>query len=146
MFLEPAFRLLLNFEGKGGKQYLPQECCGEDVELAANRMPAYWERMRATADEDDAQRAEELYSLAIASPPVMCWICGEGFLDNPSLGKHCDKKHGDYAEYRKRLFLESTKRWFQASSPLGQTAYSAVSNFPYDLLGPWIVLLEMVAP
>ena len=45
--LGPVFRLLSNFEGQRGKQYLPQERCGEDVELAANRMPAYWERMRA---------------------------------------------------------------------------------------------------
>ena len=85
MLLGPAFRLLSNFEGKRGKQYLPQECCGEDVELAANRMPAYWERMCATANEDDAQCAEELHSLAVASPPVMCWICGEGFQDIPYL-------------------------------------------------------------
>ena len=46
MLLGPAFRLLLNFEGKRAKQYLPQDCCGEDVELATNRMLAYWERMR----------------------------------------------------------------------------------------------------
>ena len=38
--LGPVFRFLSNFEGQRGKQYLPQERCGEDVELAANRMPA----------------------------------------------------------------------------------------------------------
>ena len=117
MLLGPAFRLLANFEGNRGKQFLPQERCGDDVELAANRMPAYWERMRASANGDDAQQGEKQYSLAVASPPVMCWICGEGFLDNPSLSKHCDKKHGDYAEYRKRLFWRAQKDCFKPLLP-----------------------------
>jgi hypothetical protein len=115
--LGPAFRLFSNFEGARGKQYLPHECCGEDVELAANRMPAYWERMRANANNNDAQRSAELNSLAMPSPPVMCWICGEGFLDNTSFCKHCDKEHGDYAEYRKRLFYRAQKDGFKPLLP-----------------------------
>ena len=117
MLLTPAFRLWLNFEGERGKQYLPQERCGEDVELAANRMPAYWERMLANADNDRSHSAEVQNSLAVASPPVMCWICGEGFVDNKSLGKHCDKSHGDYAEYRKRLFWRAQKDGFKPLLP-----------------------------
>jgi hypothetical protein len=80
-------------------------------------MPAYWERMRANANDDDAQHPAELNSLAVPSPPVMCWICGEGFLDNTSFRKHCDKKHGDYAEYRKRLFWRAQKDGFKPLLP-----------------------------
>ena len=71
--------------------------CGEDVELAANRMPAYWTRL-----QDSAEQPVDDLSLPVASPPVMCWICGEGFLHNGALFKHCGEAHGDYAEYRKR--------------------------------------------
>ena len=69
----PVLRMLGNTSGRMRKQYLSQEQCGEDVELAANRMPAYWRRMQDSA----GQRADDL-SLGVASPPVMCWICGEG--------------------------------------------------------------------
>jgi len=36
MFLGPIFRMLANSEGTSRKQYLPEDMCGEDVELAAN--------------------------------------------------------------------------------------------------------------
>ena len=51
MRLGPVFRMLANAEGTTRKQYLPQEQCGEDVELAANRMPAYWKRMRSNGEQ-----------------------------------------------------------------------------------------------
>ena len=50
MYLGPIFRMLANAEDTSRKQYLPQEQCGEDVELAANRMPAYWTRIQDSAD------------------------------------------------------------------------------------------------
>ena len=56
-------------------------------------------------------------SLAVASPPVMCWICGEGFLHNGTLFKHCVAAHGDYAEYRKRLFWRAQKDGFKPLLP-----------------------------
>ena len=40
MLLGPMFWMLANSEGTSRKQYLPEDMCGEDVELAANRMPA----------------------------------------------------------------------------------------------------------
>ena len=46
---------------------------------------------------------------AVASPPVMCWICGKGFTHNRALFNHCAKSHGDYAEYRKRLFWRAQR-------------------------------------
>ena len=77
MLLGPIFRLLTNAHGNRGKTYLPQHMCGEDAELAANRMPAYWTRLQGSAE----QSVDDL-RLPIATPPVMCWICGEGFVYN----------------------------------------------------------------
>ena len=108
MLLGPIFRLMSNSLGHRGKQYLPEDQCGEDVELTANRMPAYWREM-----QDSVEQPDENLQLAVASPPVMCWICGEGFLHNGALFKHCGEKHGDYAEYRKRLFWRVQKDGFK---------------------------------
>ena len=71
MILGPIVRLLANAHGAARKQYLPEDLCGEDVELTANRMPAYWRRLQSSAE----QPVDDL-SLAVASPPVMCWIFG----------------------------------------------------------------------
>ena len=51
MSLSPVFRMLANAEGSSRKQYLPQELCGADVELAANQMPAYWTRLQSSAGQ-----------------------------------------------------------------------------------------------
>ena len=92
MTLGPLVRLLENFAGTKGKRYVPQELCGEDVQLAANRMPAYYVRLRASAAQP--AEADEL-TVAVASPPVMCWICGEGFTHVGDLVKHCIQKRGE---------------------------------------------------
>ena len=47
----------------------------------------------------------------------MCWICGEGFLHNGALFKHCCEAHGDVAEYRKRLFWRAQKDNFKPLLP-----------------------------
>ena len=47
----------------------------------------------------------------------MCWICGEGFLHNGALFKHCCEAHGDVAEYRKRLFWRAQKDKFKPLLP-----------------------------
>ena len=103
IFLAPMLRMLANAEGTSRKPYRPEDQCGEDVELAANLMPAYYRRLHGRDD----------LSLPVASPPVMCWICGEGFLHNGALFKHCCEHHGDYAEYRKRLFWRAQKDGFK---------------------------------
>ena len=51
LLLGPMFRLLANASGRARKQYLPADVCGRDVELAANRMPAYWRRMQDSAGQ-----------------------------------------------------------------------------------------------
>ena len=49
MVLGPIVRLLANAGGAARKQYLPEDRCGDDVELTANRMPAYWRRLQSCA-------------------------------------------------------------------------------------------------
>ena len=91
--LGPIFRLLATASGTARKQYLPADACGEDVELTANCMPASWRRKQNGVEP----RVDDL-RLPVASDPVMCRICGEGFLRNGGLFKHCGQVHGDYAE------------------------------------------------
>ena len=38
-------------------------------------MPAYWKKIFDSVEQPGAD-----LSLAVLSPPVVCWICGEGFV------------------------------------------------------------------
>ena len=111
----PTLRLLAIFKGECGKQYTPQDACGEDVELAANRLPAYFSRLPGSAAQP-ADAASDLM-LPVASPPVMCWICGEGFTHNGAFYQHCTDAHGGYAEYRKRLLWRAQQDGFKPLLP-----------------------------
>ena len=91
MMLSPAVRLCANSRGEAKKTYCPAEACGNEVVLAANRFPAYWRCLEGKRPECEDDLAV-LNSLPVASPPVMCWICGEGFLSNNALKLHCEKK------------------------------------------------------
>ena len=48
----------------------------------------------------------------IATPPVLCWLCGAGFLSQQAFYRHACEAHGDYAEYRKHLFWLAQKLGF----------------------------------
>ena len=122
----PTLRLLANFKGDCGKRYTPQDACGADVELAANRLPAYFTRLAdsaaqhvsSSASSTAAQPAEAAdLMLPVASPPVMCWICGEGFTHNGAFFQHCSDAHGGYAEYRKRLLWRAQQDGFKPLLP-----------------------------
>ena len=54
--------------------------------------------------------------LPVASPPAMCWICGEGFTHNGAFFQHCSA-HGGYAEYRKRLLWRAQQDGFKPLLP-----------------------------
>ena len=121
----PTLRLLANYKGEYGKKYTPQDKCGADVELAANRLPAYFTRLADSAAPpvpspgsaaQPAAGASDLM-LPVASPPVMCWICGEGFTHNGAFLQHCTDAHGDYAEYRKRLLWRAQQDGFKPLLP-----------------------------
>ena len=46
----------------------------------------------------------------LASPPVMCWQCGAGFLSQQGLARHAHAEHGGYAECRKHIFWLAGKK------------------------------------
>ena len=121
----PTLRLLANFKGESRKQYTPQDACGEDVELAANGLPAYFSRLAGSAEQpvpssssaaQPAAAASDLM-LPVASPPVMCWICGGGFTHNGAFYQHCTDAHGGYAEYRKRLLWRAQQDGYKLLLP-----------------------------
>ena len=121
-----TLRLLANFKGDCGKRYTPQDECGADVELAANRLPAYFTRLADSAAQPVSSSASSSAAqpakapdlmLPVASPPVMCWICGEGFTHNGAFFQHCSDAHGGYAEYRKRLLWRAQKDGFKPLLP-----------------------------
>jgi hypothetical protein len=65
--------------GRCGKQYTPQDTCGDDEELAANRLPTYFARLADSAAEPvslSSSAAQPAVAsdpmLPVASPPVMC--------------------------------------------------------------------------
>ena len=50
-----------------------------------------------------------LYGPPPLTAPRICQLCGDGFVSWKSLVSHCDKEHGGYNEYRKRLFWEGQR-------------------------------------
>ena len=121
----PTLRLLANLRSQCCKQYTPQEKCGADVELAANTLPAYFGRLADSGAQSVLSSSSAGHPAAVtpdlmlpvATPPVMCWICGEGFTHNGAFLKHCSDAHGDYAEYRKRLLWRAQQDGFKPLLP-----------------------------
>ena len=52
----------------------------------------------------DPRSAAAIHGLPELSPPRMCELCGAGFVTWSDLNKHVEGKHGNWAEYRKRVF------------------------------------------
>ena len=52
----------------------------------------------------DLMGAAALQGLPELCPPRMCELCGAGFVTWSDLNKHVEGKHGNWAEYRKRVF------------------------------------------
>ena len=49
-------------------------------------------------------------SSMVSSLPDVCWLCGCKYNSAFGLAKHCAAKHGNLAEYRKRvLFIKKTR-------------------------------------
>ena len=109
--------------GELGKSYLPVDRCGELSELVADKLPAFYNRLLAecrTANSDGAEQPVVHSSdlmVPVASPPVMCWLCGDGFTHTDALVKHCKANHGDYAEYRKRLLWQAQQEGLKKLLP-----------------------------
>ena len=61
----PTLRLLANFKRECCKQYTPHNACGGDVELAANRLPAYFSRLADSSEQP----------VPSSSSALRCWLC-----------------------------------------------------------------------
>ena len=129
LLMGPILKLLGNISGTSKKQYLPASRCCEDVELAANWMHAYWVRILDSVDQTAVG-----FSLAVPSPPVMCWICGEGFLHNGTLFNHCCAQHSDCAAYRKTFLLESAITSACSTLSLSFCSLSCSNSFLKELI------------
>jgi len=55
--------------------------------------------------------------LAVATPPVMCWVCGEGFCSRAKLSQHQVAEHGGVAEYRKHLIWRTQEEGMRPLLP-----------------------------
>ena len=67
----------------------------------------------------------------IISAPRECQLCGEGFVDFMHLVKHCECTHGNWNEYRKRVFYEADE--LDALPLPRQRKRQQLSNFTYHL-------------
>ena len=86
------------------KQYVTSDQLGNDDESPFSRFPkAVLQNLLLNLDAQVHP---------IATPPVLCWVCGAGFLSWEALYRHCRSAHGDWAECRKHLFWLAAKRGF----------------------------------
>ena len=77
------------------KRYVTSEQLGEDGNPPLSQFPRCCEHLTSSLEP-------EVHP--VATPPVLCWLCGAGFLSLQALYRHAREVHGDYAEYRKHLF------------------------------------------
>ena len=85
------------------KRYVCSQQLGECPKTPLTHFPRCCERL--TSDLDPEVHA-------VATPPVLCWLCGAGFLSQEAFYRHTRETHGDYAEYRKHLFWLAQKLGF----------------------------------
>ena len=76
--------------------------------------------------------SEEASEAAVMQAPVICQLCGNGFLDEAGLWKHAAAEHHSWAEYRKRLIYEVQNRQSIPLQPVEKRRL--VGNFMHDLL------------
>ena len=86
--------------------------------------------------------------LSLATPfrPMMCWICGEGFLHNGALFKHCCAQHCDYAKYRKQLFRRAPEDGFKPLLPWVKRHMLEAATFHLTYTVPSSLCLKMSHP
>ena len=95
MLLTPVVILFANSRGEAGKTYCTAEACGNDVVLAANRMPAYWRRLEGKQPEceDDTSEAT-LVAFPEARHFWKVWLvkfCLVGGVPSKFVRSECDK-------------------------------------------------------
>jgi hypothetical protein len=66
---------------------------------------------------------------AVVTALVSCQLCGIGFSSRNSLRNHCENVHGNFAEYRKRLFWKAQQEAFLPLLPWVKR--SMLTNFAF---------------
>ena len=64
--------------------------------------------------------------------PVVCQLCGAGFVSCRHFWTHCEKKHHSWCEYRKRLIFEVQQRTAVPLRPVEKRRLAG--NIMQDLL------------
>ena len=90
------------------KRYVASDKLGDDVNSPLFQFPQCCAHLSQDLDPN-------LHP--VATPPVLCWLCGAGFLSQQALYRHTLVAHGDYAEYRKHLFWFAQKQGFLPMLP-----------------------------
>ena len=70
------------------KRYVTSEQLGEDGDSPLSQFPRCCDHLTSSLDPE---------AHAVASPPVLCWLCGAGFLSHQALYRHARQAHGDHA-------------------------------------------------
>ncbi len=83
----------------GLKRTVPGDSSESEDHLASQCLPRHY-------DDSGAPQLDVLEQAgqAIASAPVTCELCHVGLQGHDTLRQHCCKKHGSWAEARKRIF------------------------------------------
>ena len=66
---------------------------------------------------------------AFVTAPVVCELCHKGFIGKDALASHCEQVHGNWAEYRKRVFYKAMKDGLQPQQPWTKRAYLNAQAF-----------------
>ena len=90
----------------GLRPYIPGseiECEADKKEhLASQCLPIHYDASGTAAPAGEIGPGR-----AIATAPVTCELCGMGLAGHDVLTKHCQQRHGNFAEYRKRVFYKA---------------------------------------
>ena len=84
------------------RPFLPSEQIFSCEQLSCELLPLHVRQGPRASSAEPAMQA-------IASPPVTCQLCHIGLKSNAALVKHCKEKHGNWAEYRKRLMWQASQ-------------------------------------
>ena len=99
----------LNRYCKGLRAYIPgaaiEAIDEKQKHLASTCMPQHYEHS-GNAEPSGLRKPGR----AVAAAPVTCELCHTGLSGFDTLKLHCVKKHGNLAEYRKRVFWKARER------------------------------------
>ncbi len=72
--------------------YVPEDAVASDQVLALQKMPTHYELLNAARDNTTAASDDQK---AVASYPVICWLCGDGFSSKQGLNIAAGRSTGN---------------------------------------------------